>query len=79
MDGSLSSCALRARAQAKANVNHQNAKHVTALNLACKNTHEGCALLLLKAGADPDVKDDWGDSPRSIATSKGLVAALAAM
>ena len=65
--------------KAKANVNHANGKHVTALNMACENKHEACALLLLSSGADPDVKDDWGDAPRSIAQKNGLHRVLAAM
>ena len=69
----------RALIEAKANVNHENGKHVTALNMACENKHEACAVLLLQAGARPDVKDDWGDSPLTIAQEKGLEKALALM
>ena len=47
--------------------------------MACENKHEACALLLLSSGADPDVKDDWGDAPRSIAQKNGLHRVLAAM
>ena len=65
--------------QAKADVNHTNGKRVTALNMACENRHETCALLLLSGGADPDVKDDWGDTPRSIAQKNGLLQVLAIM
>ena len=53
----------RALIEAGADVNHENGKHVTALNMACENGHEECAMLLLKAGARSDVKDDWGDTP----------------
>ncbi len=60
-------------------MNHENGKHVTALNMACENGHEGCAVLLLKAGGRPDVKDDWGDTPLAIAQKKGLKNALALM
>ena len=58
--------------EANANVNHRNAKHVTALNMACENEHDECALLLLHAGTRADVKDDWGDTPLSIAQRKGM-------
>ena len=37
--------------EANANVNHETTQHVAALNLACENGHEDCALLLLSAGA----------------------------
>ena len=65
--------------EANANVNHETAQHVAALNLACENGHEDCALLLLSAGARADVKDDWGDSPLSIAQQKGMSTVLALM
>ena len=47
--------------------------------MACENGHEACALLLLRAGALADVKDDWGDTPRTVATEKGLANVLALM
>ena len=62
-----------------ADVNNENKQHVTALNMACENGHEACALLLLGAGARHDVVDDWGDSPYSIAQKKGLASVLALM
>ena len=65
--------------EAKADPSAQTHKHVTALNLACENEHEACALLLLRAGALADVKDDWGDTPRAVAQKKGLVKVLALM
>ena len=70
---------VRALIEAKADVNHQNAQHVTALNEACNSEHEACALLLLHAGARADVKDDWGDTPLSIAQNKGMDKVLAKM
>ena len=45
---------------------------MTALSVACENAHQACALLLLRAGALADVKDDWGDTPRTVATEKVL-------
>lgn len=42
-------------------------------------SHEGCALLLLRAGARADVADDWGDTPLSIAQKQGMKEALALM
>ena len=33
-------------------VNHENKDQVTALNMACEDQHEACALLLLHAGAE---------------------------
>ena len=65
--------------EANANVNHETVKHVTALNLACEDEHEDCALQLLRAGAHADVQDDWGDTPRSIAEKKGMSNVLALM
>ena len=65
--------------EAKANPNAENGKHVTALNMACENGHEECALLLLHANAKPDAKDDWGDTPRQIAKKENLKKVLAAM
>ena len=62
-----------------ADANHENKKHVTALNMACEKGHEACAQLLLRAGARHDVADDWGDSPYSIAQKKGLASVLALM
>jgi len=52
---------------------------VTALNLACENAHEACALLLLQSGARADVTDDWGGSPLSIAQKKSMGRVLALM
>ena len=60
-------------------MNHANGQHVTELNEACNSKHEACAVLLLSSGADSDVKDDWGDTPRSIAQKNGLHRVLAAM
>ena len=60
-------------------VNHENKDQVTALNMACENQHEACALLLLHAGARHDVRDKWGDSPYSIAQKKELANVLALM
>ena len=65
--------------EAGANINHENDERVTALILACDYEHEECAVLLLQAGARPDVEDDWGDTPLSIAQEKGLAKALALM
>ena len=59
--------------------NIENKQHVTALNLACENEHEECALLLLHYGAAADVQDDWGDTPRSTAQAKGMHRVLAMM
>jgi hypothetical protein len=47
--------------------------------MACDNSHEACAFLLLRASARADVTDDWGDSPLSIAQKKGLGSVLALM
>ena len=65
--------------EAGVNVNHDNDQRVTALNLACEGKHEECAVLLLQAGARPNVVDAWGDTPLSIAQRKGLAKALALM
>ena len=66
--------------EANANLEHQNPKKVTALNMACENAHEECAVLLLKAGSrSADIADAWGDTPRSIAEKKGLKKVLALM
>ena len=69
----------RALLEAKADPNIENHKHVTALNLACENEHEECAMLLLRYGAAADVRDDWGDTPRSTAQAKGMDRVLAMM
>ena len=47
-------------------MNHEDGKHVTALNIACDEAHEVCAKLLLQSGAHADVADDWGDTPRAV-------------
>ena len=65
--------------EARANVNHENFKHVTALSLACEDRHDECAVLLLRAGARADIADDWGDTPLSIAEKKGMGTVLALM
>ena len=65
--------------EAGAHVNHENSSHVTALNLACENGHEQCAVLLLRAGARADIADDWGDTPLSIAEKNGMDTVLALM
>ena len=62
----------RALLEAKANIHHETPKHLTALSMACENEHKGCAILLLQAGAQADVCDDWGDTPLSIAKKKGM-------
>jgi uncharacterized protein len=41
---------------------------VTSLMLAAQNHHAECARLLLSAGANPNVKDDEGDSPLRLFT-----------
>ena len=69
----------RALLEAKANPNAQRNTHVTALNLACEEQHEACALLLLQAGALADVEDDWGNTPRTVAQKKGLTKVIALM
>ena len=69
----------RALLEAKADPNVENKDHVTALNFACNWGHEACALLLLRNGARADVKDKWGDTPRSIAKKKKMKAVLAMM
>ena len=69
----------RALLEAKADPNIETKQHVTALNLTCDNSHEECALLLLRFGAAVDVEDDWGDTPRSIAQAKGMDRVLAMM
>ena len=66
--------------EANANLDHQNLKKVTALNMACEKAHGECAVLLLKAGSrSADIADAWGDTPRSIAENKGLKKVLALM
>ena len=75
----VTSCAPRALIEAKADPNAENDKHVTALNLACEDKHEECALLLLRAGAKPDVEDAWGDSPRKIAEKNMMEEVLTLM
>ena len=60
-------------------MNHANAEQVTALNAACYDKHEACAILLLQNGADPDVTDQFGDTPRSLANDNNLTQVLAAM
>ena len=66
--------------KAGANVDHQTPKQVTALNLACDNAHEECAILLLQAGSrSADLADAWGDAPRSLAEKNGLQKALTLM
>ena len=69
----------RALIEAGANLNHENKNHVTALNLACDDGYEECALLLLRHGARADVVDDWGDSPLSVSKKKGMEKVLAMM
>ena len=70
----------RALLEAGANANHETPQqHVTALNMACESEHEACAVLLLRAGAAADVADAWGDTPWSIAQSKGMQSVLALM
>ena len=69
----------RALIEAKADPNVESKDHVTALNLACDDGHEACALLLLRNGARADVKDKWGDTPKSIAMKKEMKAVLAMM
>ena len=69
----MPSCDDRTLIEAKANLDCQTPKQVTALNMACENGHEECAVLLLNAGtASADVADAWGDTPRAIAQKKGL-------
>mmetsp|Transcript_42320 Transcript_42320/g.123912 ORF Transcript_42320/g.123912 Transcript_42320/m.123912 type:complete len:165 (+) Transcript_42320:159-653(+) len=46
----LPSCDDRTLIEAKANLDCQTPKQVTALNIACENGHEECAVLLLNAG-----------------------------
>ena len=66
--------------KAGANVDHQTPKQVTALNMACENAHEECAILLLQAGSrSADLADAWGDAPRSLAERNGLQKALSLM
>ena len=65
--------------QAGANPNAENHEHVTALNAACYDKHEECALLLLHAGANADVKDAWGDTPKTIAQKNKMANVLAVM
>ena len=51
--------------KAGAAVDHQTPNQVTALNLACENAHEECAILLLQAGSrSADLADAWGYAPR---------------
>ena len=69
----------RALLEAKADPNTETDKHVTSLNLACEDKHEECALLLLRAGAKPDVEDAWGDTPRKIAEKNMMGGVLALM
>ena len=68
---------MRALLQAGAAVDQADSNEVTPLNMACDEQHEACALLLLHHGADPDVTDNWGDTPRSVATNNGLSQVLA--
>ena len=70
---------VRALIEAGANVNNTSVQRVTALNLACEDRHEECAVLLLQAGARHDVEDDWGDTPLAIAQKHGLEKVLAFM
>ena len=66
--------------KAGAAVDNQTPKQVTALNMACDNAHEECAILLLQAGSrSADLADAWGDAPRSLAEKNGLQNALALM
>ena len=66
--------------KAGAAVDHQTPKQVTALNLACLDAHEKCAILLLQAGSrSADLADAWGDAPRSLAEKNGLQKVLALM
>ena len=43
----------------------------TALHEACKEGHTACALRLVDAGAETDIKDAWGLTPRALAQQKG--------
>ena len=36
----------------------------TPLHVACIGAHEDCVQLLLDAGAEKEVKDEWGETPR---------------
>ena len=70
----------KAGPEANASVDHQNNEQITALNAACYDGHEECALLLLRAGScGADVADKFGDTPHTIAQGKGLEKVLALM
>ena len=55
------------------------ARRAVAFIGACLNEREACAMLLLRAGARSDVKDDWGDTPLSIAQKKEMKQVIAIM
>ena len=48
--------------QKGADINHRNLSGATPINYAVSANHYSLALLLLKSGADPRIKDRWGYS-----------------
>ena len=57
---------------AGAGVNVQAARSAqTALHLAAYDGHTSSASILLGAGADPDLVNKWGETPRGLAVSRG--------
>ena len=52
----------------KSLINKPGAKGKTPLAIACWNTHPEVAGVLVRNGADPNIKDDYGQEPLSLAT-----------